>query len=393
MHNQITQEWSPDLYFPVTQSPPLTWIEIDKKAFDHNVQQYKKKVSPSLFAVVVKSNAYGHGTQQIAMLAQKNPHVDYLCTVSLSEALALRKMGITKPLLVLSILDNDLEEAFNYDIELVVYDKAQALLLNTIGIKFQQKIKIHIKVDTGLSRLGVNFLNAPEFVQELSQLPYLTLQGIFTHFVESEKLDQSFTNLQIDRFNELLSQLEQRTLIIPLKHASCSAALTSNVRSHFNMTRAGIGIYGLWPSSDTKKIAQEADSRFTLKPVLRWKTKIIQIKEVQAGSFIGYNRTHYVAHNAKIATLPVGYWDGYDRKLSNKGFVLINNQRAPLVGTIAMNLMMVDVTGLQVTLDDEVILLDASLGLSAESLAQLSGTIHYEFVTRINPILPRRVCD
>jgi len=389
MHNEIIQEQPEVFYFPEPQLCPLTWIEIDSHAFNHNVAQYKKMVSPALFAVVVKSNAYGHGMQHIASLAQKNNAVDYICTVSLSEAVTLRKNGITKPLLVLSIIDDALELACIHAIDVVVFDRKQALAFNQIGLQFQKKIKIHIKVDTGLSRLGVLYSEVLNFVESLYRLPFLTVQGIFTHFAESEKSDQTFTNLQIERFEEVLEALEEKNITIPLKHASCSAAITATSRSHFTMARAGIGIYGLWPSHDTKMGMHSKDTSFVLKPLLTWKTKIIHMKEVPAGSCVGYNRTHRVVQDSRIATLPIGYWDGYDRKLSNKGFVLINNQRAPCVGTIAMNLMMVDVTGLNVSIDDDVILLGNYAGITAEDLAGACNTINYEFVTRINPLLPR----
>ena len=392
MQNQTIQEQPTKQYCPDnTYISPISWIEIDKNAFDHNVQQYKKIVAPSLFAIVAKSNAYGHGMHHIAALAQKNSNVDYICTVSLSEATLLRRSGITKPLLVLSIIDDMLEQAFLYDIEVVVFDMRKALALNSLGRQLQQKIKVHIKIDTGLSRLGVIFYEAPQFIEEVSQLPYVVINGIFTHFAESEKFDQTFTNLQIERFQAIITAVERKNIHIPLKHAACSAAITVNMKCHFSMMRAGIGIYGLWPSSDTKISTQSNDTSFMLKPLLTWKTKIIQIKEVPAGSYIGYNRTHCLTRDSRIATLPIGYWDGYDRKLSNKGFVIINNQYAPLVGTIAMNLMMVDITGLQVTFEDEVVLLGNHQGITVDDLASTCNTINYEFVTRINPLLPRIV--
>lgn len=383
----------PKIYFPEVQTSPLTWLEIDRNGFDHNIQLYKKEVAPSLLAVVVKSNAYGHGIEHIAVLAQKNDNVDYICTVSLSEAIFLRKEGIKKPILVLSILNDGLEQAFMHDIDLVVYDMQQALALHAIGVLLKQKINVHIKVDTGLSRLGVIYYDAISFIKKIYQLPYVTVQGLFTHFAESEKADRFFTQLQIERFKEIVDSLEKEKIIIPLKHASCSAAITAYLKSHFTMARVGIGAYGLWPSADNKKLTQEQNSLFSLNPILTWKTKIVQLKDISAGSYIGYNRTHCVTRNSRIATLPVGYWDGYDRKLSNKSFVIINNQQAPLVGVIAMNLMMADVTGLDVKINDEVILLGNYEGITADALAHRCDTINYEFVTRINPLLPRMVKD
>lgn len=390
MH-QTPQQQTPKIIVPELQSSPLTWIEIDKNAFDHNVAQYKRRVNPAQLAIVIKSNAYGHGMHQIAALAQQNSNVDYICTVSLSEAISLRNHGIQKPLLVLSILDDALEQAFIHTIDVVVYSMDQALTLQQIGSQRKQKINIHIKVDTGLSRLGFLHDVAIPCIKTIKQLSYINIQGIFTHFAESEKKDQTFTHLQIERFNHVIEALEKEDINIPLKHTSCSAAITANIKSHFTMARAGIGIYGLWPSHDNKEMTQQYDSLFSLKPVLTWKTKIIHLKEISTGSCVGYERTHCVDKPSQIATLPVGYWDGYDRALSNNGLVIINNQFAPIVGRIAMNLMMVDVTNLNVAVGDKVILLGNHAMISADALAKKCSTINYELVTRINPLLPRMI--
>ncbi|HVT63304.1 MAG TPA: alanine racemase, partial [Legionellaceae bacterium] len=337
MSNTIPQKYPTDIVIPTTHSTQLTWIEIDKEAFNHNVQQYKRRVQPALFAIVVKSNAYGHGMHQIASLAEANPHVDYLCTVSLSEAVALREHSIQKPIIVLSILDSALEQAFMHDIELVLFDMQQALLLQSLGKKQQKKISVHIKVDTGLSRLGILHTAAHAFIKEVAQLSHIHIKGIFTHFAQSEKKNQTFTNLQIQRLETVIDSLRKDGIEIPLRHSSCSAAITANTKSHFTLARAGIGIYGLWPSLENQATTQETDSLFSLKPVLTWKTKIIQIKEIPTRSSIGYDRTFITKKISRIATLPVGYWDGYDRKLSNKGYVYINDHRAPIAGRIAMN--------------------------------------------------------
>ena len=209
----------------------------------------------------------------IAALAEENRNVDYLCTVSLSEAISLRVNGIKKPILVLSILDDDLEKACIYNVDLVLYDMHTAHLLNRIGISRNQTINVHIKVDTGLSRLGIAAHHAFDFIQELKKLPHLTVQGIFTHFAESEKSDQTFTNQQIKNFEKLIETVEKAEISIPLKHTSCSAAITANSNSHFTMARVGIGAYGLWPSEDNKKVTQTQHIYFSLKPVLQWKTK------------------------------------------------------------------------------------------------------------------------
>ncbi len=370
-----------------------TWLEIDKQALEHNIKSYKKITQPALLALVIKSNAYGHGMQEIAALCDKNNLVDYLCTVSLSEAFQLRSKGIKKPIVALSILDENFEKALLHSIDVAVYDMQTVLQLNAVGQIAQKKVNIHIKIDTGLSRLGFLVNDALPIIKQIYQLPYITIKGIFTHFAEAENSDQTFTNQQISRFTMLLDTLEKEGIIIPLKHSSCSAAATANSLSHFTMARVGIGLYGLWPSPENKHITNNMHPHFSLKPVLTWKTRILQIKEVTAGSSIGYDRTFFAEKPMRIAILQNGYWDGYDRQLSNKGIVMINNHYARVVGRVAMNLCMIDITSLPVSLNDEVILLGNYPGVTADDLADRCQTINYEIVTRINPQLPRIIKD
>lgn len=371
--------------------PPLTWIEIDAKALAHNIAQYKSIAQNALLAPVIKSNAYGHGIECIAKLLDENNNVDFLCIVSLSEALLLRSIGIKKPLLVLSIIDGDLHQAANQDIALILYDMHTALAINNAGKACNKKIAVHIKVDTGLSRLGLLAYEAIPFIKELCLLPFITIQGIFTHFSTSERTDQTVTNHQIAQFTAIINQLNTLGIHIPLRHASCSAAITGNNASHFTMVRTGIGIYGLWPSEQNKQATSNAHPGFSLKPVLSWKTTIIHIKEIPTGSFVGYDLTYQTQKSTRIAILPVGYWNGYDRRLSNRGNVIINNQSAPIVGRVAMNLMMIDATDINASVGDQVILLGAHPGISADDIAHTCNTINYHIVTQINPLLPRIV--
>lgn len=376
------------------QHQHTTWLEIDALAFEHNVAQYKALVAPAQFAPVIKSNAYGHGIELIAQLCEKSSSVDRICVVNLSEAVKLRTCGVSKPILVLSIIDADLALAAIHDIALVIYDIDTARRLNAVATHINRKVAVHIKVDTGLSRLGVLASTAFEFIKTVFQMPHIFIEGILTHLAESESEDQTFTNQQLEIFKNLLLMLNKSGITIPLMHGSCSAALSANQNSHLTLNRGGIGVYGLWPSQANKAKAQSKIPGFSLKPILSWKTKIIQIKEVPAGSFIGYDRTHQVTRNSVLAVLPVGYWDGYDRGLSNKGKVVINQQHAPILGRISMNLTIVDVTDIQhVTLNDEVLLMANHPGITADDLAMYAGTINYEIVTRINPLLPRIVMN
>lgn len=370
-----------------------SWIEIDKKAILHNLEQYRAIVYPAHLAPVVKSNAYGHGIGLIAAICEESPMVDMLCCVTVSEAVYLRSIGIKKPLLVLSIVLDSLEQAIVHDVDLAVCDFAIAITLQEIAKKCGKKVNIHIKIDTGLSRLGFLAEEAFETIQHIYKLSHITIKGIFTHFADSESSDQSFTNFQINRFETLIARLEDVGISIPIHHTSCSAAITSNMQSHFSMTRLGIGLYGLWPSPGNKVLTSGNFPSFSLQPALTWKTRIMHLKQIPAGSFVGYDRTHELLNAATIATLPIGYWDGYDRSLSNKGTVYINGQAAPVVGRVAMNLTMIDVTNLNVSIGDEVVLMGNYPGATAEAIARHCGTINYEVVTRINPLLPRIVAQ
>lgn len=368
-----------------------SWIEIDKEAFEHNILNYKTIIKPALLAPVMKSNAYGHGIELVAKICDQNDLVDLLCVVSLKEALSLRSIDIKKPILVLSIIDDNLEEAIIHNIDLVVYDITTILDLNKVGKSLNKKANIHIKVDTGLSRLGLHHHDVLTLIKQICHLPFISINGIFTHFAESESADQTFTHYQLEQFNTLLLQLDTMRISIPLKHAACSAAASANTKSLYNLVRVGIGIYGLWPSPDNREVTQQNYPNFSLKPVLTWKTRIIQIKDIPAGSYVGYDRTHQMQDNARIAIIPVGYWDGYDRRLANKGLVMINNQQAPIIGRIAMNLSIVDITGLSVSIEHDVTLLGNYPGITADDMATMCQTINYEIVTRINPLLPRLI--
>lgn len=366
-----------------------SWVEIDKDAIEHNLAMYKKIIGHAVLAPVVKSNAYGHGIKLVAKICNQHPAVDMLCVVSVREALSLRLMGITKPLLVISILDDSLEEVVAHDIDLVAYDLATIEELNAIGGRLHKKAQIHLKLDTGLSRLGLHSNDFLALIKKIHTLPFITIRGIFTHFAESESEDQTFTDYQLNQFNNLLAQLDALGIHIPLRHTACTAAVTANAASHATMVRLGIGLYGLWPSEENKRMTERLHPGFCLKPALTWKTRIIQIKEVPKGSYIGYDRSHRVDRPTRLAILPIGYWDGFDRGLSNKGQVLINGQLAPIRGKIAMNLCMVDITGLNVSMEDDVALLGDHPGITADDIARHCGTINYEIVTRINPLLVR----
>lgn len=384
-------------YVSETSILPYTtsWIEISKQAVLHNIQHYRSIIGPKIFlAPVIKANAYGHGIIPMAKLCEENPEVNYICVVRLTEAIALRQQGIKKPILVLSIIDEDPIQTIVYDIDVVVYDTAMVQQLNARSATLQKKINIHIKIDTGLSRLGIVWQKAIDIIKNWQQFYWIEFKGIFTHFAESESDNQEFTLLQQQRFDYVIKTLKQENIVFSFIHASCSAAVIASSAYHYNFVRLGIGLYGLWPSLENKGIALKAHPTFSLQPILSWKTKIIQIKTLPAQSWVGYDRTFYTDREITIAVLPIGYSDGYDRGLSNKGMVLINNQYAPILGRIAMNLMMIDITGItQVDLDSIVTLLGDQEQVSADYLAKQCSTINYEITSRINAAISRIIVD
>jgi len=370
---------------------PYTWIEISKSALLHNLAQYKKYIGThNILAPVVKANAYGHGMLQVAHICQESPDADWLCVALLSDALLLREHGITKPIFVLGYIDVDPALAAHKHIDLLVYDLAIAQQLNTIGNKHNCVFNIHIKIDTGLSRLGVLPHEAHTFIATIRTLPGIALRGIYSHLAESQLEDTTFTHQQLQKFDTLLMQLD---LPFALKHVANTAATMRFSRNNYNFFRVGAGTYGLWPSETVKNITLQQDPSFTLKPVLTWKTRIMHIKKVHADTSVGYNRTHQTTKESTLAIVPIGYYDGYDIRYGNKGMVKIGNAYAPIVGRVCMNHTIIDVSNIPpVQIGDEVTLMGADEPISAPRFAQLTGNNNVrEVLTNIYPHIERRI--
>ncbi len=374
---------------------PHSTVEISRSALLHNIASYRRVLSAhALLAPVIKSNAYGHGILEIAKILDTSADVGYLCVVSSSEAWHLRNAGITKPILALSIIDTQIAHAINHDIDIVVYDPLFLEEANRIAQRLGKKARIHLKIDTGLSRLGIHHQEAYDFIRTCASLPGIELVGIFSHFAASERSDLSFSHLQLERLFTLIDAVEKEGIHIPLKHFASSAAITSLPQSHLTFARLGIGTYGLWSSVESKVRMETLHPGFFLRPVMQWKTRVIARKTVPAGSYIGYDCTYQTPVIAETALLPVGYYDGYDRRLSNQGMVKIHDQFFPVRGRIAMNLCIVDVTtNPDIAVGDEVTLLGAEHLITAETIADQCRTINYEFVSRINPAINRVVVE
>ncbi|HOX96929.1 MAG TPA: alanine racemase [bacterium] len=363
-------------------------VIVDLAAIQHNYQEYKKLLSSQTpIMAVVKSNAYGHGMLEVAkFLADK---VDILAVVSLEEALQLLQAGVNCPIFVLSFWSSAELKSIPTDklflLSLPVYHQEMLKQLDDYGASVNQKIKTHLKVDTGAGRVGVLANEALGLAQSLAEKKFLDWQGVYSHFASSEE-NLEYTIAQLDKFKALRDQFEVLKSNLSY-HIACSAAsLVLQDLGAFSLTRLGISLYGLWPD---KSLKPHFGHKVQLKPALTWQTKLIHIKKIPAGSFVGYGNSHQVKRDTILGVLPIGYWDGYDRRLGNKGEVIIRGAACPVLGRICMNLTMIDLSDLPaLDYNDDVILLGA--GQTADQIAEKIGTINYEVVTRINPLIERK---
>ena len=350
--------------------------------------------------MVVKANAYGHGLRPIVTLAEKYG-ADSYCVHSLEEALTLRSWGIKKDILVMGpVPSSGLEEAVVHNLRLALFNRETLELLDQISRRLQKPIRVHLKLETGTYRLGITQEELAFFLERLHQTTLVQLEAAYTHFANIEDTtDHSYAFTQMARFQQMVKLIQKAGYPQLKLHTACSAAVLLFPETHFHLVRLGVSQYGLWPSRETYlsyKIKHNRQGMTVLRPVLTWKTKVGQIKFVPPKETIGYGRTYQTSRLTQLAVLPVGYADGYDRRLSNQSYVLIRGRRAPVRGRICMNLTMVDITDIQgVRVGEEVVLLghQGQESISAESLAALIGTINYEIVTRINPSLPRIIIN
>ncbi len=375
----------------------VTWVEVNGKALSDNVRRFKTHVGPDTrLAAVVKANAYGHGLLEASRVAL-DAGADWLAVNTVEEAGMLRQAGIQAPVISLAYVPFSLlEEAVNLDLRLTVYNLATVERLGAITERTKRPANLHIKVETGTNRQGVRGEELLQLAQTILKHPFLKLEGLSTHYANIEDVtEHHFAESQLNNFLEACALLERSGIRVPVKHTACTAAAILFRNTLFNLARVGIGLYGLWPSKETKVSAQQAGIALNeLAPVLTWKTRIAQLKTVPSGATIGYGCTDLATRDTRIAVLPVGYYEGYDRRLSSIGYVLIRGRRAPVRGRVCMNMIMTDVTNIpDAALEDEVVLLgrQGADSVSAETIAGKIGSINYEVISRINPQLPRVV--
>jgi alanine racemase len=364
-----------------------TWIELDRKAIRHNLAEFRSIISKKTkLCAVVKSNAYGHSLIDFSKEMEKNG-ADWLAVDSVIEGIHLREEGIKLPILILGYtLPEKLREAVdaNLSISISHFEGLQEIV--KIGKK--KTAKVHIKIDTGMHRQGFMIEDAPKLLKLLAEAgDSVKVEGLFTHFAAAKNpAFPEHTKKQLAEFEQWIKSFKKAGFD-PIIHAASTAGTILFPESHFDMVRIGIGLYGLWPSLETKAFAEK---NISLKPVLTWETIVGEIKTLKDGGAVGYDFTETLPKNSKIAILPVGYWHGYPRALSGIGKVLINDTLTKVVGRISMDMIIVDVTHIKnIKIGDEVILLGADKEPTAESIAVALSGSWYEILTRLNPLIKR----
>lgn len=365
------------------------FAEVNLDAVAYNMEQMHRNLSPGTSVIaVVKTDGYGHGAVPIARLVEGYDYVWGFAVATAEEALILRNHDITKPILILGyVFPEHYQVLLDQGIRPTVFRMDTAAQLSEEAVKSNEPMKIHVKVDTGMSRIG--FPDTKESIEQIKQIaamPNLIIEGIFTHFARADEKDKESVHEQIRRFSDFTEQLEEAGVAIPLKHCSNSAGIIELPDANMDAVRAGISIYGLYPSDEVER------NTVRLKPVLSLYSRVVYVKELPAGVGISYGSTFVTERRTVVATIPVGYGDGYPRTLSNKGEVLIRGRRAKILGRICMDQFMVDVTKIGgVTPGDLVTMIGTDGGeeISVGELSGLSGRFHYEFVCDLGKRIPR----
>lgn len=365
------------------------YATINLDTIEYNIQQIKANVAPGTQIIaVIKADGYGHGAVQIAHLLDDYESIWGFAVATAEEALILKRHHITKPILILGyVFHEHYKVLIENDVRFTVFTMEMAQELSKIAKELNKAVKIHIKLDTGMNRIGFQFTKeSVSTIKVMSQLPYVEIEAAFTHFAKADEVDKKAANLQLDLYKNFVEKIEEMGVEIPIKHCSNSAGIIDMKDANMDVVRAGIIIYGLYPSKEVLM------NQVKLKPVLEMKSHVVHVKEVKPGHGISYGWIYKTDKLTKVATIPVGYADGYPRSLSNKGWVLIKGQKAPILGRVCMDQFMVDVTQIENVLPkDEVILIGKSGDqcISVDEMSEISGRFNYEFVCDIGKRVPR----
>ena len=376
---------------------PLTWAEIDLKAIAHNITELNNLTpADTRFMAVVKANAYGHGAVAVAECAVK-AGAAVLGVARVSEAIELREAGLNLPILLFGYTPPELvAKLLAYDLTPTVYSLQAAESYAHAAAAEGKRLNVHVKIDTGMGRLGLlpdefriatgDSDKAIDEIRSIAGLADLNIEGIYTHFATADSADKSYANEQLQRFLDFKQKLRKNSLLPPVMHAANSAAVIELPDSHLDMVRPGISLYGLYPSEEVDK------TRIALKPAMTLKTRIIQLKKVPAGFKVSYGATFKTEFPTTIATVPVGYADGFNRLFSSRGHMLVRGRKAPIVGRVCMDLTMLDVGHIKdVRMEDEVVVFgrQENEAITADDIASSLNTINYEVVSTIMPRVER----
>jgi alanine racemase len=363
-----------------------TYVEVNLTRLRQNYEAIQQAVAPAKVMPILKANAYGHGLVEVAR-RMASLGAPYLGVAFLEEGILLREHGVKTPILVLGgVLGNQVPLFLEYELTLTASSIEKLVQTNDAARAMGKTAKVHLKIDTGMERIGVHYYSAQGLLEATLTCDYCQVEGIFSHFASSDAADLSFAREQLKRFNDVLRFYERRGLQLPIRHIANSGGILQLPESHLDMVRAGIVLYGVYP-------AAEVERSIAVRPALSWKSRVVYFKVVKPGHPVSYGSTWQSDHMVRVVTVPVGYGDGYFRSLSNRSAVIIRDKKYPVVGRICMDQMMANIEWETAYNGDEVILIgeagDCSTSISCDELAAWAGTIPYEILTNINTRVPR----
>ncbi len=368
-----------------------TWTEIDLDAIVHNIQEFRRLLSDEVkIMFVLKADAYGHGAMEVAEAAEKGG-VDSFAVAFLEEGIELRLAGIKKPILLMGTTPpNQVPQVLDYKLTQTIISREIAEAISAEASRREMEVPVHVKVDTGMGRVGVLPEEAVSFIHDIASLPGIKIEGILTHLASADEEDLTYVREQVKTFDKVVEACEKSGMHIPQVHAANSAGAINVPEARYNLVRLGISLYGQYPSENIKSDCKES-GRVKLQPALSFKTRVGFLKEVPPGTCISYGSTFKTSRESLIATIPVGYADGLNRLLSSRGQVLVKGRRAPIVGRVCMDYSMVDVTDIEgVEVGDEVVIYGKQKGeeITVDEVADLLSTISYELLCAVD----KRVC-
>ena len=363
--------------------------EINLDHFEHNLDEIRRvKAMKTKVCAVTKADGYGHGAVPLAQILEKREEIWGYAVATAGEAKELYRAGMKKPVLILGyVFPEDHKSLIRNGVRLTVFTLEMARAVSEEALRLGVKARIHIKLDTGMGRIGFPCTEeAADQIAQIHQLPHIVIEGIFTHFAKADETDKTFTRDQMKRYGQMVSFLKERRIEIPIHHVSNSAGIVDLPGYNLDMVRAGIILYGLWPSDEVEK------KNIDLKPLLSLRSHVAYVKDLEDGGTVSYGGIWQAHGTRRIATIPVGYGDGYPRSLSNRGYVLIRGQRAPICGRVCMDQFMVDVTDIPGTETGDLVTLvgtDGAEQITMEELGGLSGRFNYEFACDLGKRIPR----